>query len=355
MSWLSRSIANSLLIDDDEDDCPTVANDDNNHHPQSVTEQEFNTNQDGSDPQTLTVGVKEDLSEFTESLARQLWGVASFLAPPPPPPPPSLPLHPSSRTAQPDTSVSSRKGSPVSGDKDADDISNSNCEDLRCGGETGVSSLCTFPSDNLKENDKDFVGVTDEVLSFAMNIAHHPETWLDFPLSEEEEHDDFDMSDTQWNHASLVEHLVPRLAALRMELCPTHMSESYYWKVYFVLLHSRLTKHDAHLLSTPQIVAARNMWVKELQIQMKSLEGNTNTDYHQDYSEATSSHYYTREPSVLETKGESFDGEDDWIHENNSELDGYNGVDVSHEDISFSDLEDDDCTMPIRSNSQNPF
>jgi hypothetical protein len=30
-------------------------------------------------------GVKEDLSELTKSLTRQLWGVASFLAPPPPP------------------------------------------------------------------------------------------------------------------------------------------------------------------------------------------------------------------------------------------------------------------------------
>ncbi|KAL2460341.1 BSD domain-containing protein [Abeliophyllum distichum] len=31
------------------------------------------------------------------------------------------------------------------------------------------------------------VGITEEVLAFARNIAHHPETWLDFPLSEEEE------------------------------------------------------------------------------------------------------------------------------------------------------------------------
>ena len=64
---------------------------------------------------------------------------------------------------------------------------------------------------------------------------------------------DFEMSDTQWNHSTLVEHLVPRLAALRIELCPIHMSESYFWKVYFVLLLPRLNKHDALLLSTPQV------------------------------------------------------------------------------------------------------
>jgi hypothetical protein len=31
------------------------------------------------------------------------------------------------------------------------------------------------------------VGITDEVLAFAGNIGMHPETWLDFPLDEEED------------------------------------------------------------------------------------------------------------------------------------------------------------------------
>ena len=61
------------------------------------------------------------------------------------------------------------------------------------------------------------------------------------------------MSDAQKEHAFTIEHLAPRLAALRIELCPCHMSESYFWKVYFVLLHSRLNKHDAEILSTPQV------------------------------------------------------------------------------------------------------
>lgn len=61
------------------------------------------------------------------------------------------------------------------------------------------------------------------------------------------------MSDTQWNHVTLVERLAPRLAALRIELCSFHMNESYFWKVYFVLLHPRLNKRDADLLSTPQV------------------------------------------------------------------------------------------------------
>ncbi|KAF2545950.1 hypothetical protein F2Q70_00019726 [Brassica cretica] len=53
-----------------------------------------------------------------------------------------------------------------------------------------------------------------------------------------------------------IERLAPRLAALRIELCPCHMTVGYFWKVYFVLLHSRLGKHDAQLLSSPQVITS---------------------------------------------------------------------------------------------------
>lgn len=61
------------------------------------------------------------------------------------------------------------------------------------------------------------------------------------------------MSEAQQEHAAVIERLAPRLAALRIELCPCHMSEGYFWKVYFVLLHSRLNKQDTDILSTPQV------------------------------------------------------------------------------------------------------
>lgn len=64
---------------------------------------------------------------------------------------------------------------------------------------------------------------------------------------------DFELSDAQQEHALAVERLTPSLAALRIEFCPGHMSESHFWKIYFVLLHPRLNKHDAELLSTPQV------------------------------------------------------------------------------------------------------
>jgi hypothetical protein len=92
------------------------------------------------------------------------------------------------------------------------------------------------------------------VVAFANNIAMHPETWLDFPLADEEDDDDFEMTEAQQEHADAVKHEASRLGAVHFELCPDIISNERFWKIYFVLLHSRLSKQDADLLSTPQVL-----------------------------------------------------------------------------------------------------
>jgi hypothetical protein len=62
------------------------------------------------------------------------------------------------------------------------------------------------------------------------------------------------MTDAQQDHALAVESLAPELADLRIELCPSHMSEGCFWKIYFVLLHPKLGKDDTEILSTPQVI-----------------------------------------------------------------------------------------------------
>lgn len=64
---------------------------------------------------------------------------------------------------------------------------------------------------------------------------------------------DFEMSDVRQEHALAVEQLVPRLAALRIELCPNHMSERCFWKIYFMLVYPRLDEKDAEMLFSPQV------------------------------------------------------------------------------------------------------
>lgn len=64
---------------------------------------------------------------------------------------------------------------------------------------------------------------------------------------------DFEMTDAQYEHALAVERVATGLAALRIELCPAYMSEYCFWRIYFVLMHPKFSKHDALLLSTPQV------------------------------------------------------------------------------------------------------
>ncbi|XP_066379569.1 uncharacterized protein [Miscanthus floridulus] len=245
------------------------------------------------------------------------------------------------------------------------------------------------------EEDWDVIGITEEVLAFATNIARHPETWLDFPLLPDDDEADgpfsyFDMSDAQQVHSLAIEHLAPRLAALRIELCPIHMSEECFWKIYFVLLHPRLNKHDAELLSTPQIVEARAMLMQRLQYQSKleteqlghhkddlgvQLRGDTLKDATEAFPfmrrEAASVMPITEieiekhpiqvtevavvDKSVIkeelpkdhtETSNvlqEAFDDDiDDWFDEE-ADLAGHPTIHIGdEEDVSFSDLEDDD-------------
>ncbi|KAJ6827134.1 uncharacterized protein M6B38_367805 [Iris pallida] len=251
MSWLARTLANSMATP------PSPS-----PFRPSPSKEEEEEEEEGSatDPELHGRGVKEDLSELTETLTRQFWGVASFLAPPPPPSDPSDPS--SSAAEDPDADEASTAGGGIGGR-------------FRSGiGRIATNFIPTFgPEEELEEEEEydgeeeeEVVGVTEEVMAFARNIAMHPETWLDFPLfAELEDINDFEMSCAQQEHAFAVESLAPRFLALRIELCPTHMTEGCFWKIYFVLLHSRLNKHDAELLTTPQIAEARALLLQKLQ------------------------------------------------------------------------------------------
>ncbi|KAJ4895582.1 BSD domain-containing protein [Raphanus sativus] len=153
----------------------------------------------------------------------------------------------------------------------------------------------------------DAVALTDEVLAFARNIAMHPETWLDFPLDPDEDLDDLEMSDAQRGHALAIERLAPRLAALRIELCPCHMTVGYFWKVYFVLLLSRLNKHDSQLLSSPQVMEARALWMKELHNQNSSTKTGYGDILKEEITPSTSSYYNHAPPEFLSPRIYAFE------------------------------------------------
>ncbi|TYI89118.1 hypothetical protein E1A91_D03G031900v1 [Gossypium mustelinum] len=432
MSWLARSIANSLKLDDDDDDDDDRTNAAVDPKPES----DPNPNQasphshSSSDPNTPR-GVKEDLSELTKTLSRQFWGVASFLAPPPP----------ESSEQQPDHAAEKEENSlrPPPSSDDTDELSDealiagirSDLSEIGGRFKTGISKLSNNINvsefSKIASNFLQFgsegegvetyesgiaVGVTEEVVAFARDLAMHPETWLDFPVPDDDGFDDFDMSDEQQEHALAVERLAPRLAALRIELCPGYMSEGCFWKIYFVLLLPRLNKQDAELLSTSQIVEARAMLMQGIQNRSKakmedhSESGTSNikadlpheeflsvpspaqskpTPFNESGNEAadtavavevaTEKHpVQTTEMQVVDksvieeepkkevkhqhstsaSSGVSIekfeDDADDWLKEETSEAVGTSATTIplgNDEDVSFSDLEDDDDDMPI--------
>ncbi|XP_038897732.1 uncharacterized protein LOC120085672 [Benincasa hispida] len=422
MSWLARSIANSLRLEDEDDGHNGVVSPipSNPPSPSTAPPNQMDS-QSELDDEALSRGVKEDLTEFKQTLTRQFWGVASFLAPQPPPHPSSTPSHPHPErdlAAPPDWKPSNQSDPSISGDEDDEDDPSDPVEVLKMRSSyDAYAKSGNLQGECYQEVDwGDAIGITDEVLTFATNIAMHPETWIDFPIDEEENSDDFEMSDAQKEHAFTIERLAPRLAALRIELCPCHMSESYFWKVYFVLLHSRLNKHDAEVLSTPQVVAARSMWMQELQKQTKPesywcgrdtfelkdssyvlQEGSSPMAFHDTHSGSTLPWTFTSEPSIssissnYETEkyqtessemqfidksviveqpiiknddrnsiiGSSSkflvqnyedESDNDWLEED-SDLGGCNGTILpleNEEDISFSDLEDDDMVLPAK-------
>ncbi|XP_041021599.1 uncharacterized protein LOC121262953 [Juglans microcarpa x Juglans regia] len=430
MSWLARSLASSLRLDEnngdgdgkDYDVVPYRA-DDPDPAPSSSTKSSRQRQEDQYDPEDNDIqseeaqsrGVKDDLSELKQTLTRQIWGMATFLAPPP------SQLSTPSHFRQSEPSDQSGSGGEDDPSDDAASGIRSDIAEIEGSFRSGVTEISNIDSNFLpfgSERNEELleerglegaIGITEEVLAFARNIAMHPETWLDFPIDEEEDLDDFHMSDAQQEHALAIQDLAPRLAALRIELCPCHMSESYFWKVYFVLLHSRLNKHDADILSTSQVVAARAMWMQELQKQTKvdTDWSARSTSYSKDNANILEQDFdpiplgtFCFEPSIssvatdvetekhpvestelqfvdksviaenpginTENKDLLFgpssklqiqnleDDEDDWP-EDDSEFGRFSGAAIcvgNEDDISFSDLEDDEyCSLPIKSKS----
>ena len=115
-------------------------------------------------------GMKEDLSKLKQTLTRQLWAVASFLAPPPP----------SSSQSQPSSPSAHSDLRQLRFDDSAEILTKMNADSF--------GSKMELESD-LEEHGFSGVGIIDEVLTFARNIKMHPKTWLDFPIDEEEDID----------------------------------------------------------------------------------------------------------------------------------------------------------------------
>ncbi|XP_042429041.1 uncharacterized protein LOC122015986 [Zingiber officinale] len=203
-------------------------------------------------------GVRDDLSE----LGRHLLDIACLFSPLLPPPhhesPPPSP-RPASSPSTPPARASARALAGILSD----------LAEIGGGFRSGITRLSGAlrgPADRDRESGDRAgksreIGVSEEVLEYVEDLVKYPDSWLEFPVHLDEE---FHMSRTQKEHITTVERINPNLQSLRLRLCPAHLSEDSFWRIYFALLHPKLNKHDSELLSTYQIVDSMRVAAKEM-------------------------------------------------------------------------------------------
>ncbi|KAG6662526.1 hypothetical protein CIPAW_03G249000 [Carya illinoinensis] len=352
MSWLFKSSQS----DDPDSSCS------HSHHSSSPEHS----------PSTSPPALTHDLSLLGQTLATRFRGVAEFMAPSP-----ATPITPTVSVDSSDVSSSSQSLLGIR--NDLVEISGSFRTGLsllssnKAVSEISRLALNFFLSQNDEvrdeqasgEDDEDRIddgvpGVTDEVVDFVCEISARPELWNDFPLPLD---NDFNMSDAQREHASTVERLAPSLAALRAKL-QSYMSEERFWIIYFILLLPRLSEHDFELLSTSKIVESRDALLKKLQKNAQVENDNRKTlDKSQDgcmASKPEGKNVLSEEEAStgIISAGVEMDDEQNtekWLEDEpidtGTTLRTQNKLE--HEDLSFSDLEEDDNDLSNRLSGLN--
>ncbi|CAA0815267.1 BSD domain-containing protein [Striga hermonthica] len=101
------------------------------------------------------------------------------------------------------------------------------------------------------EEEEKTYGITDQLIDFVKSFTL--ETFNNFSLPEEDEsscdggnagHLRRDLSDWQEKHAMLILTRVKELAQLRFQLCPRHLKERQFWRIYFSFVKSFVAEYE---------------------------------------------------------------------------------------------------------------
>ncbi|KAF3319761.1 hypothetical protein FCM35_KLT22425 [Carex littledalei] len=163
MSWLARSLASSLRLSPfEEEQEPTATS---NREPNTESESESE-----SDNSNRTV--QEDLSDLTQTLSRQFWGVASLLS--------TQNANPGSSTSDDHAEIA---GSPrIDGIKnDFAEIGNQFKSSISLFSNAKVVTEVSKMATSLLQFGSEEEDIDEEVVVFVKNLSMHPKTWLDFP------------------------------------------------------------------------------------------------------------------------------------------------------------------------------
>lgn len=103
------------------------------------------------------------------------------------------------------------------------------------------------------EKEEQFLGVTDGLIQFVRSFTF--ETFKNFPLLDKEgaPSGDQNLSDWQERHAVLVLSKVKEISQLRYKLCPGHLKEQQFWKIYFSLVKSLVAEYELRAIQLDKL------------------------------------------------------------------------------------------------------
>lgn len=110
-----------------------------------------------------------------------------------------------------------------------------------------------------KHEGDEFYGVTDQLIEFVKTFTF--DTFKNFSLPDEDGDETqttsggvrVDLSDWQQRHATVVLSKVKELSNLRYMLCPRHLKEREFWRIYFTLVKSYVTGHQLRAIQLDKL------------------------------------------------------------------------------------------------------
>ncbi|XP_024975949.1 uncharacterized protein LOC112513813 isoform X1 [Cynara cardunculus var. scolymus] len=109
---------------------------------------------------------------------------------------------------------------------------------------------------NQNDEQRHLYGITDDLIGLINSFTI--ETFKNFNLQDEEAAIDGaestsgnvqkDLSDWQEKHAIIVLSKVKELSQLRFKLCPRHLKEREFWRIYFTLVKNYVAKYELHAI-----------------------------------------------------------------------------------------------------------
>ncbi|KAE8675155.1 cyclin-dependent kinase inhibitor 3-like [Hibiscus syriacus] len=114
------------------------------------------------------------------------------------------------------------------------------------------------PQPTEQEETDEFLGVTQQLIDYVKSFTL--DTFKNFPIQDSGSIETqtssnvrMDLSDWQQRHAVLVLSKVKELSQIRFKLCPRHLKEEKFWRIYFMLVKIHVSEYELHAIQRTKL------------------------------------------------------------------------------------------------------